>query len=83
MNEADLVTLRKTDPFMYYSIPSVIKAFRSNLPVDHSALVELAQGDAGAGGQAQPSTVVKRQTRISDGCDYITVMSEMINMATG
>lgn len=76
MNSEDLKALRKDDPFLYYSIPKVVRAFR-NRPVDPSSLVTNTQADAAGGQSLVSSCIVSRQTRISDSSDLVTVMSKM------
>lgn len=79
MNDEDLKALRKSDPFMYYSISQVIKAFRCNIPIDHSSL-GITQGDAAAGQAQAPPVMVSRKTRISDSCDFVQMMVELSEM---
>jgi hypothetical protein len=79
MNDQDLKALRKADPFMYYSIPQVIKAFRCNIPIDHSSL-GITQGDAAAGQAQALPVMVSRKTRISDSCDFVQMMAELSEM---
>jgi hypothetical protein len=80
LTDEELTALKKSDPFMYYSIPGVINAFRTGQPVNHSNLVADASrdaADAAAGGRN--ATVVSRRTRISDGCDLLTSLSAELN----
>ena len=82
MNDEDLKALRQGDAFMYYSIPGIIKAFRCNLPIDHSTLLTSTQSGDAAAGSAKATTSVSRQTRISDSCDLMTVMNELRKIGT-
>ena len=58
MNEDDLEQLKRNDPFLYNSIPSINKAKLTNETVDHSKVIRDAV--------SQPSSaVVSRKSRVS------------------
>ena len=78
LTEEEFQALRKSDPFMYYSIKPVMQARRSGRTISHANVMVSLQGDvdAGAGGSASCEHVkVSRKTRISDGCDSVTALS--------
>ena len=56
MNEADLIQLQKTDPFMYYSIPSAARALRVSRLVDPADILQPTQDE---------NPVVARKTALS------------------
>ena len=77
LTEEQFQALRKSDPFMYYSIKQVMEARRSGRTISHADVMASMQGgvDAGAGGAASANhTRVSRKTRISDGCDAVTAL---------
>ncbi|KAK1746273.1 hypothetical protein QTG54_002880 [Skeletonema marinoi] len=64
LTEEDLKLLKKTDPFLYYSIPGVNKAALSLKKVDHS--------------KASQSTKVTRKARLSFECHPSLAMDELL-----
>ena len=79
LTEGQFQALRKSDPFMYYSIKQVMEARRSGRTISHADAMASMQGDvdAGAGGAASTNHTevkVSRKTCISDGCDAVTAL---------
>lgn len=71
-------SLRRTDAFMYYSVPGVLRASYSGSPINHLELMASMNGDAAAGPLApgnENARVVTRKTRISHECDHITALA--------
>mmetsp|Transcript_8435 Transcript_8435/g.10647 ORF Transcript_8435/g.10647 Transcript_8435/m.10647 type:complete len:129 (+) Transcript_8435:100-486(+) len=66
LTEEDLKLLKKTDPYLYYSIPAVNKAALSLKKVDHSKA-----------SQSQ-STKVTRKARLSFECHPSLAMDELL-----
>jgi hypothetical protein len=67
--------LRKSDAFMYYSIPGVLEAANGGRSIEHGDVMALIHhGDAAAG--VANDVMVSRKTRISDGGDAITSMTQ-------
>ena len=63
LNEDELIQLKKQDPFLYYSIPTVKKAKLTNSckPIDHTEVLKEAARLSGSG-------MVSRRTRVSTEC---------------
>ena len=79
LTEEQFQALRRSDPFMYYSIKPVMQARRSGRTIRHADVMVAMQGDvdAAAGGSASTEQIqvnVSRKTRISDGCDSVTAL---------
>ena len=76
LNEEDLQTLKKHDPFLYYSIPAVRTATHLSRDVDMSRL------NCGMSSSPQiesaPSTKVERQSRISFECHTDVILEGLI-----
>ena len=86
LTEEQFQALRKSDPFMYYSIQPVMEARRSGKTITHAEVMSALQGgvDAAAGGSVSSGrTRVSRKTRISDGCDDITALSSYFDQLQG
>ncbi|KAL7487120.1 hypothetical protein ACHAW6_012716 [Cyclotella cf. meneghiniana] len=71
LTKDDIQSLRKDDPFMYYSIPGVSKADLLCQPVDCSNLQSLIRGDASC------SRVVSRRSRVSTECDFAVLFKDV------
>lgn len=82
LTEEQFQALRKSDPFLYYSIPAVMQARRVGKTIGYADVLSSLQGDvdAGAGGStSRRRTRVTRKTRISDGCDDVTALSAIFD----
>eukprot|EP00985_Skeletonema_marinoi_P000775 scaffold287_cov151-Skeletonema_marinoi.AAC.8 len=64
LTEEDLKLLKKTDPFLYYSIPAVNKAALSLKKIDHS--------------KASQSMKVTRKERLTFECHPSLAMDELL-----
>ena len=85
LTEEQFQALRKSDPFMYYSIQPVMEARRSGKTITHAEVMSALQGDvdahdAAAGGSISSHPIkVSRKTCISDGCDAATTLSSYLD----
>lgn len=61
LNKVDLISLSRTDPFMFHSIPAVNKAKLTMKNIDYSTVMPLET--------FKTSSIVTRKSRISTECD--------------
>lgn len=70
LSESDLRDLRRKDPFLYHSIPSVRRADLRGEDVDPSAVLSSAA--------SRENSIVSRKSRLSTECDLYTAMDDLL-----
>jgi hypothetical protein len=68
LSESDLQVLRKQDPFMYHSIPSVYKATLTLQAADNVKTIS-----------TQASSIVTRKSRVSTECHASLLMEDLFD----
>ena len=74
LSESDLDVLRREDPFMYHSIPSVYRATLRLEDVDHSALVPPKTPE-------EKHYFVSRKSIISTETDMVNVIDDLLMLS--
>lgn len=74
LSEDDLASLQRSDPFLYYSIPTVEKSKLTMKNIDHSALL------ASLRRLPQASQVVPRKTQVATECHATTAIEDLLAM---
>ena len=64
LSQEDIKSLRKTDPFMYYSIPGIHRAAINLEEIDHSSENALCQGQVHCRRHSSPAELERPATRI-------------------
>ena len=85
LNEEDLQTLKRQDPFLYYSIPAVLTATQLRRDVDMSRLnggmssLKVSYPSRIGSASSNTSTTVERKSRISFECHTDAIMEGLID----
>lgn len=74
LTEDDLASLKRSDPFLYYSIPAVYEARLVNKDIDHAELL------AAINSAPKRSCVVSRKTQLSTECHAEKVLEDLLDM---
>eukprot|EP00984_Skeletonema_dohrnii_P017664 scaffold8099_cov79-Skeletonema_dohrnii-CCMP3373.AAC.5 len=77
MDEQDVKSLQKSDPFMYYSIPGVLQASLRHNDVNYSDIASLSHAHPSNQGEDDTSKV-SRRTRFSFECHPGVLMEDLM-----